>query len=359
MAIVPRKTRYGARYTAVYRTTDKTQKSAGTFGTRKEAEAAYHDAMGKVLRGIDPSAPVLTVYPSTAGGQITVLGFTEPWIEKHDVSHNVRLTYKSCLKLHIIPRFGARPIGDVTTGELAEFLREIDKQDRPTLTAKVKAVLSAIFQAAAEDRNVPEVAVNPVRGIKLKRHARKRRLAFTHEEYEKLRAELDGHWHLLTDFITETGLRWEEAMGLKKSDIVNGVVWVGATLHEHKTPHEWVYQGRTKTGKGRQIKLRDSMAKRIAECPDGFLFLAPGGGHIRGGTFRRNVWHPALKAVGLEGSGLVPRDLRRTHATWLLDRGVPIEKISQRLGHTSIITTQIYLAVVPDSEDAVVAAIDW
>jgi integrase len=311
-----------------------------------------------VLRGIDPSKPQ-TVYPGQVKGQITLAAFAEPWIERHDVSHNVRITYKSALRLWIIPKFGARPMGDITTGDLADWFREIDKRDQPALTAKVKAVMSAMFQAAAEDRNVPEVTVNPVRGIKLKRHARKRRIAFTHPEYEKLRAELDGHWHLLTDLITETGLRWEEAMGLKKSDIVNGVVWVGATLHERKTPHEWVYQGRTKTGKGRQIKLRKSMADRIAECPDGFLFLAQDGGHIRGDKFRAKVWHPALKAIGLEGSGLVPRDLRRTHATWLLERGVPIEKISQRLGHSSIITTQIYLAIVPDSEDAVVAAIDW
>jgi hypothetical protein len=41
-------------------------------------------------------------------------------------------------------------IGEVTTGELTEWFSEIDRLDKPALTAKIKAVLSAMFQAAAE-----------------------------------------------------------------------------------------------------------------------------------------------------------------------------------------------------------------
>lgn len=102
-------------------------------------------------------------------------------------------------------------------------------------------------------------------------------------------------------------------------------------LNELPKPHRWEYVDDTKTHTSRQIKLRPQMAARIAELPDGFLFLDPKGNHIRGDYFRRYVWRPALGGIGLADSGLVPRDLRRTHATWLLDAGVPIEVISQRL----------------------------
>jgi hypothetical protein len=56
-----------------------------------------------VLRGIDPSSKVQTVYPGEVGQQITLASFAEPWIEKHGVSHNVRITYKSVLSRWIIP----------------------------------------------------------------------------------------------------------------------------------------------------------------------------------------------------------------------------------------------------------------
>ena len=44
------------RYVAICRTVGGKQKSAGTFPTRKEADAAYLAAKAKVMLGIDPSA---------------------------------------------------------------------------------------------------------------------------------------------------------------------------------------------------------------------------------------------------------------------------------------------------------------
>jgi integrase len=52
-------------------------------------------------------------------------------------------------------------------------------------------------------------------------------------------------------------------------------------------------------------------------------------------------------------------ELRRTHATWLRDNGVPLEIVQQRLGHKDPSTTQIYLGQVPDSEYVALAAINW
>jgi integrase len=366
LAIVPRKTRYGISYQAMYRFKGK-QYSAGTCADRKDAEAKYFEAMALVRRGIDPKRrKVEEILPDDVRGKITLKAFADRWLPKHDVSHNVRVTYASALRLHIVPQFGAMPLSDIGAGDIAEFIREIDRRNQPALTAKVRAVMSALFTAAAEDKNIPEVRVNPVRGTKTKRHPHKRRIAFEREEFEKFRAELDGHWTLLVDFITiHTGVRWEEAMGLKKSDVVSlgagkgAVVHIEATLHELKSPHRWEYAARTKTGRSRQIKISQAMADRIAERPDGFLFLDPAGDHIRVDKFRRPVWRPALKAIGLEDSGLVPRDMRRTHATMLRKAGASLEVVSKRLGHTNLLTTQAYLAEPSDTEDVAVGLIDW
>jgi hypothetical protein len=80
--------------------------------------------MAKVRRGIDPSKPEMTVYPAEFKGKITLAAFSEIWLPRHDVTHNVR-------------------------SEIAALLRDIDKLDNPATTARVKAVLRAMFQAAA------------------------------------------------------------------------------------------------------------------------------------------------------------------------------------------------------------------
>jgi integrase len=38
-----------------------------------------------------------------------------------------------------------------------------------------------------------------------------------------------------------------------------------------------------------------------------------------------------------------PHDLRHGHATWLLADGVPLTTVRDRLGHSSIAVTSIYL----------------
>ena len=50
--------------------------------------------------------------------------------------------------------------------------------------------------------------------------------------------------------------------------------------------------------------------------------------------------------VALTTLGIAPvtfRDLRHTHATWLLESGVELKVVSQRLGHSSItVTADVY-----------------
>lgn len=57
-------------------------------------------------------------------------------------------------------------------------------------------------------------------------------------------------------------------------------------------------------------------------------------------NFRRDRWDPTVKAAGL--AGLTPHDLRHSYASWLVQRGVPIEQVQDLLGHKYITTTQRY-----------------
>ena len=66
--------------------------------------------------------------------------------------------------------------------------------------------------------------------------------------------------------------------------------------------------------------------------------------HLPRDWFRRHIWQPALAAAEFEGR-VVFHDLRHTHATWLArSHQVDIERLRERMGHRSILTTQQYIS---------------
>jgi site-specific recombinase XerD len=51
------------------------------------------------------------------------------------------------------------------------------------------------------------------------------------------------------------------------------------------------------------------------------------------------------------------RDLRHAHASWLLASGADIQIVKERLGHTSIATTERYLHTLPDADETALHAL--
>ena len=80
-------------------------------------------------------------------------------------------------------------------------------------------------------------------------------------------------------------------------------------------------------------------------------------GHIPRAWFRREVWQPALERAGLTFEVRF-HDLRHAHASWLLAGGADIQVVKERMGHSSITTTQKYLHTLPNADAAAVAALD-
>ena len=68
-------------------------------------------------------------------------------------------------------------------------------------------------------------------------------------------------------------------------------------------------------------------------------------------TFKVEV-ERSRAALGEHGPPVIRlHDLRRTHATLLLAKGVPVKVVSERLGHsTATITLQVYAHVMPGNQ---------
>lgn len=138
-----------------------------------------------------------------------------------------------------------------------------------------------------------------------------------------------------------SGIRCSEATGLKVCDVNFG-------------SHAVLIHG--KGSKERLIPMLDNAEKAILayidkprhrqvtplDKSDGHLFLSRAGKPL----WRRDVWRIVKKNASLVGlEGVSPHTLRHSFATHLLMGGADLRTVQESLGHSSIVTTQIYTHV--------------
>jgi integrase len=160
-------------------------------------------------------------------------------------------------------------------------------------------------------------------------------------------------------------LRWGEAAALRRNrchllrsrlEVVESVAEVGGRL----------YLGETKTYQRRTVVipsflrelLAEHLATQVSRAPDSFVFTGATGGLLRNSNFRRRVWRPAVRALGLP-SDLRIHDLRHTCATLLIAQGAHPKAIQAQLGHSSIqVTLDLYGHLFPDDMDRLAGHLD-
>jgi len=65
------------------------------------------------------------------------------------------------------------------------------------------------------------------------------------------------------------------------------------------------------------------------------------------------IWNSAVQEAGLPFR-FTPYQVRHTHASWLIDQGVDLERVRHRLGHGDLTTTTRYVKIL-DEEDSTAA----
>jgi integrase/recombinase XerC len=135
----------------------------------------------------------------------------------------------------------------------------------------------------------------------------------------------DTYEKLLISMLYTLGLRISELQSLKISDISNG--WVRV-------------EGKGKKDRDIPIlpKLKALIDRYLEEFhPKTFLFES-NDRKLSQNTLRYAV-NKVFKRVGIK---VTPHQLRHSYATALLNGGAPIADVSELLGHSSMVTTQIY-----------------
>jgi integrase len=220
---------------------------------------------------------------------------------------------------------------------------------------------SALDQAVAWSL----LARNPAKLVDLPRKQRREIRALSKDELGKfLELACANRYSVLWHLLATTGIRPGEALALKWTDLDGDRIRIQRNLVRH-ADNRWTLKD-PKTGRARrtvtvpatvveQLKRHrtEQLEERLQAGPayedHGLVFSASNGSPLDWKIIVARHFRALAKDAGF--LKLRPYDLRHTHATLLLQAGVNVKVVSERLGHASAaLTLDVYSHVLPDMQ---------
>jgi integrase len=333
-SIQKRKDRPARPYRARYSGPDGKQRSK-SFAKKGDAERWLRRELGKLDSGdwLDPKS-----------GQITLRDWSEIWLHGlTDPKAKTLAGYESLLRSRVLPEFGDHQLRQVTPAAVRAWMAEMSKEGlSPARIRQARQVLHQMFEQAVDDGLV---ARNPTTRVKAPTVRPRRQLFLSAEEVSRLadacEKRQDGAG-VLVRFLSYSGLRWGEAVALKRSSITRKGCHVRVKEAATEIGGKLDF-GTPKTHEARTVILpafvADRLESHIEGMPkDGLVFTAPQGGPLRTSNFRRSVWTDACEEADMP-DGLLIHDLRDTAASLMISSGASIKAVQRALGHASAAMT--------------------
>ncbi|MEU5157079.1 tyrosine-type recombinase/integrase [Glycomyces sp. NPDC021274] len=249
------------RWTAMFLDRHGIARSAGTFDSEDAADDAWKEAEKKVQAG---------------KGDVLVRGRTlfreyveKTWLPHLSVEVKTREVYTYQLYAHLMAFFGDRPMLDIYTTDIKEWLSELKSHGVSATTRKrLKQLLSSILGSAVNDRYLAE---NPCLLVKTDPVPRKPLTIITPAQFDVFYEALpDAMSKLVVETAIETGMRWGELTELRVSDwdsehqaftVCRAVVQVRPEFHPEGK--RFFVKDYPKDGEYRLIKVAGQLAEKI------------------------------------------------------------------------------------------------
>lgn len=225
---------------------------------------------------------------------------------------------------------------DVTTADIKDYLSDYVEERKiaaSTVQAKIR-YLSSFFDFLTKEEFMDRNPTSKIERVMVEKKIRK---AFTEEELDRLRAECTTKRdRALIEFLYSTGTRISEclALNIKDVNLSEGECIVFGKGHKERV----VYLSNTCIN-----HLQDYFEERNAQ-PEEPLFT-----HLTSTKSRVTDRHVQvlLRELGAKADveNVHPHRFRRTMATHLMDKGMPVEQIKEVLGHARLDTTMVYCNV--------------
>lgn len=329
--------------------TGKPLQTSETFETKREALAFAKEleALGpqEALDRLDEKAQQAAVptLDQIAGEHIDL---------RPDATEGTKLNYHRLWARTWGPLIGYLPANRLDIDDLERAVITLGKSYSRKSLENQRGLLAGVVARAVRKGYLTD---NIARGMALPagRHGRRKDMRIlTPAEFESVVDKVPEHYRPFVRTLYATGMRWGEAVALQVQDVAVPNIRIWRALKW--SPDNNRTFGTTKTDAGnRTIAVTDELHDELRALTEGrpgdeLVFTAPRGGPILHRTFWSRVWLPAVEH-------LAPRprihDLRHSHASILLARGIPIHIVSRRLGHSNIqVTVNTYGHLLPDAQ---------
>lgn len=307
---------------ARYRDADGQQR-AKNFEKKKAADA-FLDRVREAVRS--------GTYLDPKRGEITLAAWWKEWWPGHMPERPTTRNRKLSLwTAHIEPKWGRRKLISIRAAEIQAWMRA-DVKGHATQT-KVHGLFRSLLRDAVADERIAKNPLDTVRvtATPTARHPDELRPP-TEAQYAEIREAIPAWYRPLVDWAHETGMRWGEVVGLRACylDLAGSAVEVRhiivddrGTIVRQRMP-KTVAGYRTVPLTARAVEAAQLMLDRLPAsaattdvedglCPEELVFRGPQAGEVRplrgepvertgvlrGNNFRRRIWIPAIKEVGL------------------------------------------------------------
>lgn len=345
---------------------------ARTFARLADAEAFQAAMEDDIRRGR---------YHDPRLSRRTFAQLADEWLEsKADVKTSTLNRYRRELRVYLLPKWGAAPVGDITARDIQEWVALLPKggypadlpdgrEPRPlkprTIRSVVRIVMGGVLSHALDEGCV---TANPIDKVVTPRIVDDDddMVLLSIPEVEELADEAgkrDPLDALIIRWQAYTGMRIGETFALQVRDM-------DLRHRRARVRHTWtdaadkgVKLGTPKSGKARTIVFPDFLlADMKGLCHgmpgDAFVFRAPRGGALSVNNWRSCSWTPALRRAGMEDEGIRIHDLRHTYASIAIAAGCDVKTLQSQLGHASAtITLDTYARLWPERLDEVADAV--
>ena len=347
-------------YLGVDKVTGKDVKTSITGRTKKEVKQKTKEAEIAFLQNGSTrfQASNITTYKELAS----------LWWEsyKHTVKPNTQLNVRRLLDNHILPLFGSYKLDKLTTPLIQNVVNKLaDKTNKGEDGAflyydSLHALNKRILQYGVVMQAIP---FNPAREVILPRNTQKAKREkikhFDNQELKKFLDYLDSlnlnkfryyYENTLYKFLLATGCRINEALALSWSDIDldNAIVHITKTLNykqetnspKSKTSLRDIDIDQATVSMLKQYRLRQTkeawkIGKSESVVFSDFIHEYPNNRTLQT-RLRTHFKRAKVTNIGFHG-------FRHTHASLLLNSGIPYKELQHRLGHSTLsMTMDIY-----------------
>jgi integrase len=281
-------------------------------------------------------------YIDPKAGQVRFGDFFEHYLETAaHLKASSRNLYRKQADRYLLPAFGNRALASIAPGDVRSFLGRLAARTGPSTVSSTYRLLRRVLNVAVEEERIPR---NPASRVTVPKGGSREPRFLTPREVSVLASDVPGQYRALVLLLGYGGLRIGEAVALRVKDIdaMRRRVQVRVAVAEVEGK---LVEGTPKGGKPRTIRVPGFLAEELAEHmgpradqPEVRAFPGERGGPLYPSYFRRKVFQPATRRLGLDPPPRV-HDLRHTAVALAIGAGYHAKAIQEMLGHASITTT--------------------